>query len=469
MNTYVFILGRETEIARAEIEAVLLLHGFEYSLINVTDNVLAIKCSSTAMDDGLNGQQTTDQKIGQLASVLGGTIKIYRIVAEYSGEPLMTLKKLLREKTLESAGKFIFGLSSYTARFGKERVNKLGLQLKKEIAKEHSVRFVALQEEKELSSIQSLKNGLDSKGLEIGIFNNAIGELIGLSNPEEWSKRDYGKPAGDKYSGMVPPKLARMLINITLGLRARIINDQLSISNHFKNSQINQLNENCKIAPRRGPFGKNCKFHDCVVVEPFCGSGNILMEALMLGCDVVGSDVSAKAVEDTKTNLKWLKANSSSLIADQKKQLAISNKPLAIFQADATSSQLIENWKLKIGNYNHVVVVTEPYLGKPKKFKSSYGAIRAEYKIVRELYIKFLKNLILGTRYLELCTICVVFPLVETFDQGQFSLYRDSVDEIRDLGYTEVRPPLIYGRDYQVVKRQIVFLKHQSPRNNNQK
>ncbi len=42
------------------------------------------------------------------------------------------------------------------------------------------------------------------------------------------------------------------------------------------------------------------------ILDPFCGSGTILMEAALLGMSCVGIDTDAKAVEGSKNNMKWL-------------------------------------------------------------------------------------------------------------------------------------------------------------------
>ena len=104
--------------------------------------------------------------------------------------------------------------------------------------------------------------------------------------------------------------------------------------------------------------------------------------------------------------------------------------------------------------------MTEPYLGRPKKYKPTLREAQSEYAEIKKLYIKFLENLVqLTTDNCELTTVvCLVFPLVETSDNKRFSLYEECVDEIKKMGYTQSRNSFIYGREYQTVKRQIVFL-----------
>jgi hypothetical protein len=59
----------------------------------------------------------------------------------------------------------------------------------------------------------------------------------------------------------------------------------------------------------------------------------------------------------------------------------------------------------------------------------------------------------------KLAAICMVFPLYELANGQKLSIFDECVDIISEIGYTLVCPPLEYGRDYQVVKRQIVLLK----------
>jgi tRNA G10 N-methylase Trm11 len=189
-----------------------------------------------------------------------------------------------------------------------------------------------------------------------------------------------------------------------------------------------------------------------LVVDPFCGSGSVLMEAMMLGCDVIGSDISEKAVADSKLNLEWLSKN-----------YQIPDNKYRVFEEDATNEELvnkIHNSKFIIHNSSQqLVVVTEPYLGCPKKFKQTYASAEREYLKIKELYINFLSNIKQLTINDTPLTICLAFPLIETFENKKFSLYRHSVDEIRKLGYTQACEPFVYGRDYQVVKREIVLLR----------
>ena len=41
--------------------------------------------------------------------------------------------------------------------------------------------------------------------------------------------------------------------------------------------------------------------------DPFCGSGTLVMEGLLMGRDMIGSDINPKYIEGAKKNIEWLK------------------------------------------------------------------------------------------------------------------------------------------------------------------
>jgi len=507
-NLYIFVLGRETKIALLELEQVLRRFCFGFSIITVSGNLVYINIPTDYPPP------TTD-----LIRSLGGTIKIFKIIGEVERDEIVdkTSQQIVGRKS-DQGGKTKFGLSNFTKSISRKDVQDMGIKIKMSLKKDLSIRYIENREGGDLQPVVSAKNKLDSKGIEFGFFENVVsksedslsemssraksgdplkqkeispltsigrndntillGKLIAVYDPVSWSKRDYGKPKSDKYSGMMPPKLARMLVNITLGLAnsKKQVTISKQITNHnnqsFKKSNLGQLSQ-LEI--------RNC--NDIVVVDPFCGSGNILIEAFSLNCNVVGSDISEKAVNDSTANLGWLIESTES----------DSNKPQThhIFQADATSEELIEKLIRHLPSTNHpLVIVAEPYLGKPKKNKPKKEDLKTEIVELKNIYLDFLKNLSKlcchsaldaesiqrdsrvppageagkpeddrgGNKYqFDLKVICLVFPLFELENGDKYSLFSEAVDEIKELGYTPIRN-LIYGRDYQIVKREIVFL-----------
>lgn len=401
-NSFVFVLGREQEIALEELKAVLSRFDFCFDIYKITANQVFANIDNFTINDA-----------NKVLDALAGTIKIYKLEGRIDKDIASQIASIFRAHKTDSEGKINFAISYFGRGFSRQNINGVALTAKKQLKGDFSLRYVESRDSSELSSILSLKNNLLSKGIEFGLFDDSIGVMIALNNPEEWSKRDYDKPAADKYSGMLPPKLARMMINLALGHTLKSLETK----------------------------------EKALLIDPFCGSGNVLLEGILLGCDVAGSDISEKAVEDTKKNLDWLVS-----------EYQVSGIEYQAFEADATTfnfSSALTTYNLQLTN---LAIVTEPFLGEPKKFKPTHNAATGEYLKIKKLYINFLENLkqlSAGGRQLA---ICIVFPLVETVDGRRFSLFKESVDEIRELGYTQIRQSMTYGRDYQVVKREIVLL-----------
>ena len=584
-NLYAFILGRETKIALLELESVLRsfcfcsdknnpevsrgmdtsdheqCRGMDFSILSVTGNVAIIKMEANSekliSNNYGGGSKISDlpneaNEAKKLMKLLGGTIKIFEIVGEGSNNLIDDIAKIVLENTKDMSGKLNLGISDYRNLKidchdrGRSRndnmgnINKIGLSVKNILKKSHNTRFVALKEGNELASIVSYKNKLDSKGIEIGLFNGChsdppvggeesqsdkseilrrqtsqddrkvlLGRLVAVTNPEEWGKRDYDKPRGDKYSGMTPPKLARALVNIAL-LQTQSQSSKLKAQNcgarsiggfPTKSGMTEKNNLATRLqAPERSDGGQVQQCDNCVVVDPFCGSGNILMEAAMLGCGVIGSDISKKAVDDTRANLDWLTQNFQLSISNFQSNYnyqflktneapkgplsegaSETNNLIKLFQADATRYDFSQIFKPNEANpaseAKTFSIVTEPYLGQPKKFKPSMNAAKGEYQKVKKIYIDFLRNIMschpermrrISNKDRDSSvedsfrmTMCIIFPLVETQEGEQYSLLNESIDEIREMGYTLICNPMIYGREYQVVKRQIAFFKIQ--------
>ena len=223
-----------------------------------------------------------------------------------------------------------------------------------------------------------------------------LAKTSSIQDIDDWTKRDRYKPYADRKKGMLPPKVARMMVNIT--------------------KNLSQSSSNLNL------------------YDPFCGSGNILMEALMVDCDVSGSDLDLNAVRGTQDNLEWL-------IREYKL-----NKNLPkIFQLDATQPQSISN--------QIDAIVTEPFLGKPKPKEHELKNI---FKGLYQTYLGAFKN---WTKILKPGGIVsIIFPLVET--KNQIYNLNKLIDKLSQLGYTTMSQPVIYSRPQAIVKRQLHFLKY---------
>jgi len=148
-----------------------------------------------------------------------------------------------------------------------------------------------------------------------------VGQTRMVQDFKAWSNRDYGRPARDAKSGMLPPKLARMMINLTGSVMDK-------------------------------------KF--CPLLDPFCGSGTVLMEAALMGWPkITGGDISEKAIENTRNNLNWLQKNAEVNTT----QIQLINRPI-----ETLGEELKEKFN---------TIVAETFLGPPLTGHESPEKIRS--------------------------------------------------------------------------------------------
>ncbi len=367
---YVFILGHNPKLSTAEVLAVLP----QAKVVRETGSFLIVEI-----------EEIDCQK---LQHQLGGTIKIGKIISDKIDKNLIVeeLKKRKKENKLN------FGLSYYNC-----NKDKLGMEVKTELKVSGISCRLVVSKDKALSSVVVTKN----KAVEFLILErHYLGVTCSVQDFADYSNRDYGRPTRDLVSGSLPPKLAKVMINLA------------------------QL-----------PAGS-------AILDPFCGSGTILQEGLLLGYEMVGSDISEKAVKDTKNNIEWLLQirNSKSEILNKFK---IKNSKLKIFQSD------VRNIACVVSRVD--AVITEPYLGPPLKGSESRHQISENIEQLSELYLaafrEFEKILDRGGK--------VVIALPE-FRVGRHELQMPIVDKIKKFGFSQInKDKLVYGRPGQKVWRQV--------------
>ncbi len=391
---YFFILGNNPTLSLAEISAIFDLSKNKGHF--VIPNIFILDTEENI-------------KPTELIKRLGGTIKIGIINDKINPNNQTIINKandLIDEHNKE--GKFKFGFSNY----GNQKINlkPIGMEIKKYL-KEQSVscRWIT-SKEKTLSSVVVEQNKLTSKGIEIVFIPNAennkeifIGKTLAVQPFKELSYRDYGRPARDDESGMLPPKLAQIMINLV-----------------------------------------QAKLED-IILDPFCGSGTIITENLLMGYkNLIGSDVSEKAGADKKKNISWITKNWKLKIGK-----------LEIYQQDSTKlSKIIKPESID-------VIVTEPFLG-PQRGKID---IKKTVPELEQLYNKSLKefNKILKTNG----RVVMIWPIFLkanstklNLDLNDFKIIEPLPEYLinnKDLKITP-RNTIIYGRQGQKIWREIVIL-----------
>ena len=189
---------------------------------------------------------------------LGGTQKL---AVKLEVSPLDFLRQL-------PDGKITLGVSDYSEKASKKSASLEALKLKKILVRHgRSVRVVE-NKDAVLSTATSLHNGLSGKNerkIELIKSNDEWYRVIGVQDIDAYAKRDQARPARDAKVGMLPPKLAQILINLC------------------------------------GPLPEGA-----TILDPFCGTGVVLQEALLMGYRAYGTDLSDRMVEYSEKNLKWL-------------------------------------------------------------------------------------------------------------------------------------------------------------------
>lgn len=230
-----------------------------------------------------------------------------------------------------------------------------------------------------------------------------IARAVAWQPYREWSSRDYDRPCADPKGGMLPPKVARMAVNIAAG-------------------------------PNRD--GK-------LLVDPFCGMGTIQAEALLSGCRVIGSDLSEAVINQCQRNISWLidKYN----LKNQSEQSYI--------VTDAT------HISEKIPSASVDMIVTEPFMGSTRigegKVKEAeakninHGLIKLYIGCLRD-WKKILKS---GGK---------VFIALPSFAYPRHTYtVKKVIDMCEILGYTKLLGPIAYGRPQAVVRRDFYLLERQ--------
>ncbi|MBU1036798.1 hypothetical protein KKF32_02030 [Patescibacteria group bacterium] len=399
-KNYAFVLGHRPLLSQKEIEKVLEFQKVDFKEIFLSSQVFIIE-TSTKLD------------LLKLQKQLGGTVKtiiityiitkdkLERTVTELVNSRIneLSYQKFIKDGSQNFSRKYQFGFSVYAEEKIKN-LSKIGLKIKNDLkARNINSRFV-VSKKADLSSVIVHKERLLNQGIDLVIIASSdkyfIGYTVTVQEYEDYSQRDYGRPARDDKSGLLPPKLAKIMINIS--------------QTDFRQT----------------------------ILDPFCGSGTILQEALLMGyVNLIASDVSFKAIEKTRHNINWLKT---------KYDLDISR--LKIHQLDATTiSQHLSPDSIDR-------IITEPYLGPSSKIFSVQTP-----KIISQITDLYLKSF---TEFYKILKkegkVIIIFPIIN--DQRL-----DILEQIKNKGFVDeslseqLRSSLVYSREKQRVKREIFVFK----------
>lgn len=403
-DTSLLILGRQPALGLAELES---LYGSDQVRV-VSHEAAALELAADSVD----------------FARLGGSIKLCKILETFETTKWPQIQQKLESVVLRQVanmpnGKIRLGLSAYELNVGAKQLTAAGLSLKKAIrTSDRSVRLVPNQVST-LNSAQVLHNQLTGKtGCELVLVRDGTKTIcartIAEQDIESYTLRDRGRPKRDARVGMLPPKLAQIIVNLA--------------GKHLPKDVIIDMTL---------PYNK--ERHIARLLDPFCGTGVILQEAMLLGYNVYGTDLGPRMIEYSKENLDWLK----------KKFGITSQQELSIGDATALG------WQQPID-----LIASETYLGQPFSTlppRENLEQVRRTCNVILE---KFLVNI--GQQIKPGTRLCLAVPAWQE-KQGQF-LHLPLLDHLEKLGYNRVKfehvrdDQLLYYREDQIVARELLVI-----------
>ena len=390
---YVAIAGRQPLISLAEIQA----------LYDKTARLVGKKLVFFEIDE--DGEENISPDINRL----GGSLKLGR----FFDTDFSKLAKFLA--TAHPEGKITLGISDFSKQKKSGLAKQKSMELKRNLAKMgRSVRVIT-SNEPEISSATAHHNQLGEKTgcFEIFLIDREIYLSLGTQNITAYTERDQARPARDAKVGMLPPKLAQILINL-----------------------CGKLPEGAR------------------VLDPFCGTGVVLQEAAIMGYVPYGTDLNERMVEYSKKNLSWLfnerNRKRFKILPDliQKKDQILK----AISVGDATNF----TWEGEID-----AVAFEGYLGAPMSKPPVDIKFKTEKAKCREIVIGFLKNI---TPQIKSGTPVVMALPAWLRENGKY-VGLNILDEIQEMGYNFEKfqdlsqSDLLYYREGQIVAREIIVIR----------
>lgn len=390
---YVAIAGRQPLISLAEIQA----------LYDKSARLVGKKLVFFNIDED------DEENISPDINRLGGSLKLGR----FFDTDFSKLAKFLA--TAHPEGKITLGISDFSKQKKSGLAKQKSMELKRNLARVgRSVRVIT-SNEPEISSATAHHNQLGEKAgcFEIFLIDREIYLSLGTQNITAYTERDQARPARDAKVGMLPPKLAQILINL-----------------------CGKLPEGAR------------------VLDPFCGTGVVLQEAAIMGYIPYGTDLNERMVEYSKKNLSWLfnerNQKRFKILPDliQKKDQILNT----ISVGDATSF----TWEGEID-----AVAFEGYLGAPMSKPPVDIKFKTEKAKCREIAMGFLKNI---TPQIKSGTPVVMALPAWLRENGKYAGL-NILDEIQEMGYNFEKfqdlsqSDLLYYREGQIVAREIIVIR----------
>jgi tRNA G10 N-methylase Trm11 len=328
--------------------------------------------------------------------LLGGVPRSGSVVETFTKRPTTDELVVALKKSLEKVERREYVLSLFGVRVDKKTVHH---DLKRSLT---GVKYDGNFDEAQHSPA-AVAHVIARGGKEYSLLQTAndilLVETLKVQDPKFWTVIDAERPGRDMKIGILPAKLARIMVNLTSVLPGE------------------------------------------VVWDPFVGQATIAMQAASIGIKTFATDKSPMSIDKGKQNMEWLV------------QQKLAKRDMVSF-----AIQPIERAK---ANAVIAAIATEPYLGKArfKPFPSEMLAKR-EWKEIERLYKILLQ---VAASILEKGQrIVLVKPMFAFIAKNQVEWYNPPLpmpsgslkvpELLEDLG------PLLWQNRESVVGRQIVVL-----------
>ena len=402
MHSYIAFIGNHPTLSTAEFSA--LLPDF---------------MPKGMLGNGILRFETNQELDQRFLNKLGGTILLCKKIIS-DDATLANIPQILTTELQGVKGKAVFALRFIGVAPGSAK--GLYMACKKHLrAHGSSSRFVG-NERDPAKAIQLHDEGLldPKEGCELVIVqekNNLwVGRTVAAQDVKAYTLRDIEKPVRDTTVGLLPPKLAQLLLNF----------GEYLVQNSSLKAQSSKLS----------------------IFDPFCGTGVIPIEAMLRGHHILGSDLSEKAVTGCTKNVEWVRKTFKILKKDV---------DAVIWKQDATKPFTLK----EAPN----VIVTEGSLGPALKSRATVKDAESYAKNADILAQKFLKNC---SETLKGVPIVMTLPI--WYAQKRLIPLEKIWQTVAELGYKPVLPPhttptmegrfsLVYRRADQFVGREIILLK----------
>ena len=251
MSQYILQLGRETELCWEELRQAAFL----------------VSASVDRAEDAL-AELDLDESVQAIASFceqLGGAVRAIHPVGVWSDE---VEDEFYRSPFIFPDGPWAVSCLSDGLERQREQLRGIIREFIRRTPESHGREERPVPGDNELVPTKVFEQRLHERESEVCLWRDSSGEIrigrtVWVFSPSDYSERDLGKPNRPRRRGLLPPKLARQMVNLA--------------RTH---------------ATRR-------------LLDPFCGSGVILIEGLLLGLEVMGSDYREEALGQSRENLEW--------------------------------------------------------------------------------------------------------------------------------------------------------------------